>query len=449
MARLRLARILHDEKKADEALKLLEARHADSFAGLYADLKGDLLFAQGKREEARAAYQLALDRSDAGSPMRQIIQLKLDAVGGAGVMRGWIAAAIRAAVGVPDSIGRLRQLVWQYSEAEGCRAGVIHAGRHCAHCLAGQCRLRERGTFYPAVAIQLRYMPRALRGRLPVSPRIPAAARGDLRPGNPLSGGVGFAAGLILVGTGQGRSARVRARRASRSGKRSFRAKCWRRRRSKARSSSCARATGASMGSMPPTASSAGSTSARPGALAAQPRGVVVERGAVFAGFPAGGWSRLRCDRQRRLGQRRGAAARHDRARARRRRDQPARSSTAIGCAPSPTRAASRVSTRRAERRSGRATCRASRAWTLDHRNVYITDDKNAVVALDKSNGASLWKQDKLAGRGVSAPLAFGRYRHRRRLRRLRAFPVARRRLVRRAHRDRRQRDRRRPSRST
>jgi outer membrane protein assembly factor BamB len=29
---------------------------------------------------------------------------------------------------------------------------------------------------------------------------------------------------------------------------------------------------------------------------------------------------------------------------------------------------------------------------------------------LDKSNGASLWKQDKLAGRGVTAPLAFGRY---------------------------------------
>lgn len=84
VARLRLARILHDEKKADEALKLLEAKHADSFAGLYADLKGDLLFAQGKREEARAAYQLALERSDAGSPMRQIIQLKLDAVGGAG-----------------------------------------------------------------------------------------------------------------------------------------------------------------------------------------------------------------------------------------------------------------------------------------------------------------------------------------------------------------------------
>jgi outer membrane protein assembly factor BamB len=45
-----------------------------------------------------------------------------------------------------------------------------------------------------------------------------------------------------------------------------------------------------------------------------------------------------------------------------------------------------------------------------DHRGAYITDEKNAVVALDKANGASLWKQDKLAGRGVTAPLAFGRF---------------------------------------
>ncbi len=45
-----------------------------------------------------------------------------------------------------------------------------------------------------------------------------------------------------------------------------------------------------------------------------------------------------------------------------------------------------------------------------DHRGAYVTDDKNALIALDKSNGASLWKQDKLFGRGVSAPLAFGRF---------------------------------------
>ncbi len=46
----------------------------------------------------------------------------------------------------------------------------------------------------------------------------------------------------------------------------------------------------------------------------------------------------------------------------------------------------------------------------VDNRNLYITDDKNAVVALDKTNGSSVWKQDKLLGRGVSRPLALGRY---------------------------------------
>ncbi|MFZ9561519.1 MAG: tetratricopeptide repeat protein, partial [Burkholderiales bacterium] len=55
--------------------------HGDSFDGLYADVKGDALFADGKRAEARAAYQIALEKSDAASPTRQIVQLKLDALG--------------------------------------------------------------------------------------------------------------------------------------------------------------------------------------------------------------------------------------------------------------------------------------------------------------------------------------------------------------------------------
>jgi outer membrane protein assembly factor BamB len=45
-----------------------------------------------------------------------------------------------------------------------------------------------------------------------------------------------------------------------------------------------------------------------------------------------------------------------------------------------------------------------------DHRSVYYTDEKSAVVALDKANGASLWRQDRLTGRSLSAPTAFGRY---------------------------------------
>jgi predicted negative regulator of RcsB-dependent stress response len=81
VARLRLAGVLLDEKKLEEALALVEVKPVESMTGLYADLKGDILLAQGKRAEARSAYQLALDRSEAGSPYRATLQLKLDALG--------------------------------------------------------------------------------------------------------------------------------------------------------------------------------------------------------------------------------------------------------------------------------------------------------------------------------------------------------------------------------
>jgi outer membrane protein assembly factor BamB len=47
---------------------------------------------------------------------------------------------------------------------------------------------------------------------------------------------------------------------------------------------------------------------------------------------------------------------------------------------------------------------------TMDARTIYASDEKSAVVAFDRSNGASLWKQDKLFGRNVSAPVVVGRY---------------------------------------
>jgi len=83
VARLKLASVLLDEKSYAEAMALLDAAHPDSFTGLYADLKGDVLIAQGKNEEARAAYQQAFEKSDAKSPYRNLIQMKLDALGGA------------------------------------------------------------------------------------------------------------------------------------------------------------------------------------------------------------------------------------------------------------------------------------------------------------------------------------------------------------------------------
>lgn len=42
----------------------------------------------------------------------------------------------------------------------------------------------------------------------------------------------------------------------------------------------------------------------------------------------------------------------------------------------------------------------------LDDRNVYVSDDKGNVLAFSRDTGSSIWKQDKLATRGSSRPLA-------------------------------------------
>lgn len=83
IAKIRLAGILLDEKAYDDGLKLLSGDFPAQFAGVVADRKGDILIAQNKTEEARIAYQLALEKTDQKNPGRQLIQLKLDAAGGA------------------------------------------------------------------------------------------------------------------------------------------------------------------------------------------------------------------------------------------------------------------------------------------------------------------------------------------------------------------------------
>ena len=47
---------------------------------------------------------------------------------------------------------------------------------------------------------------------------------------------------------------------------------------------------------------------------------------------------------------------------------------------------------------------------TMDDSNLYVTNDKGEVVALEKTHGASLWTQDKLRARGTTAPHRIGNY---------------------------------------
>lgn len=83
LARLRLAGVLLDEKAYDDALKLLTVSDAGAHAGAFADRRGDILVAQSKTAEARAAYKESLDKLQANSPLRPLVQIKLDALGGA------------------------------------------------------------------------------------------------------------------------------------------------------------------------------------------------------------------------------------------------------------------------------------------------------------------------------------------------------------------------------
>lgn len=99
VARLRLAASLLDEKAYDEALKQLDGAASPAFAARFADTRGDVLVAQGKKAEALSAYQAALSKLDetakatqgdsaqdssaqSGAIYRELVQQKLDAQGG-------------------------------------------------------------------------------------------------------------------------------------------------------------------------------------------------------------------------------------------------------------------------------------------------------------------------------------------------------------------------------
>lgn len=87
MARLRLAGVLLEQKKYDEALEQLDGADVAEFEALVADRRGDVLLAQGKKDEARAAYQKAWQAMDAGVSYRRLIEAKLTALGAAPAAR--------------------------------------------------------------------------------------------------------------------------------------------------------------------------------------------------------------------------------------------------------------------------------------------------------------------------------------------------------------------------
>ncbi len=81
IAQLQLAALQVEEKKYDDALKTLNDKHEPGFDGLFADLKGDILVAQGKPAEAKKAYTEALAKLDEKGRFRKLTEQKLDALG--------------------------------------------------------------------------------------------------------------------------------------------------------------------------------------------------------------------------------------------------------------------------------------------------------------------------------------------------------------------------------
>ncbi|PIV75132.1 MAG: hypothetical protein COW56_03715 [Rhodocyclales bacterium CG17_big_fil_post_rev_8_21_14_2_50_68_7] len=89
LARLRLAGLAAERKAYDDALKHLATEPLAPLAARYAELRGDVLAAQGKTGEASAAYRAAMTPAAAakGEParvdetLRVRLQIKLDALG--------------------------------------------------------------------------------------------------------------------------------------------------------------------------------------------------------------------------------------------------------------------------------------------------------------------------------------------------------------------------------
>ena len=82
LARLRLAAVLLDEKAYDEALKLLEEKHAAAYDAQYEALRGDILLAKNQPADARAAYKVALEKAKGDGAFRESVRMRLEALGG-------------------------------------------------------------------------------------------------------------------------------------------------------------------------------------------------------------------------------------------------------------------------------------------------------------------------------------------------------------------------------
>lgn len=74
---LRLARVQLQEKKLDDALKMLEGVKGEGWAAMLADVRGDVLLAKGDTKGAREAYSKGME-SNASQAQQVLLRMKMN-----------------------------------------------------------------------------------------------------------------------------------------------------------------------------------------------------------------------------------------------------------------------------------------------------------------------------------------------------------------------------------
>lgn len=77
---LRLARIQLQQKKADDAIKTLDAIKGDGWVAIIADIRGEALLSKGDVQGARDAWSKGI-ASDASPALKEMMQMKMNNLG--------------------------------------------------------------------------------------------------------------------------------------------------------------------------------------------------------------------------------------------------------------------------------------------------------------------------------------------------------------------------------